>query len=685
MRERLLVAVLCAVTSLFTALGQNLPFDGMAFDLAVAGLYRLGVAPKAGDPAVTVLLLDDRSLAAPELSVLPRALMTPIWSNLIETVMQADPRALGFDMVMQYSAGALLPNYDRDFLQSLDRHHHRIVLGRTIQTSVATPFHFAVRADEDPIAEGLAEVINDPDGVARSANLTMPAEDGSAVPTLVGALARRAGLLDTPDSFLPLPTGPLETAVPAYSVIDILRCRSLPEGAARLHKLFAQQIVLIGSGTPDEDRRVAADRFMPLAKAAPVATRDCEFQPAGVSAPGSGTVPGVFLHALAIDAASRGLLVGVARPWSVALAAALLSLVGAVLAFSLAPWPAFAAAGAVAIVGLGMDVALLGRLWWLPPVGPLIGLGRSVVAAYIARYLFEERRRRRIQHAFCHYLSPMLVDSLAEDQRRLTLGGETRDVTVMFADLSGFTALSTVMAPEALMGLTNRYLAHIVDAVEATGGYVDKFIGDAVMAIWGAPADDPDHARHAVLAALDAAARVAAERAATPPGDAAFRIKIGLASGPVVVGNVGTANRFNYTAVGETVNLASRLESVPGHYGCTVVMAETTARAVGPTVLSCELDAVTVKGKNEPLHVYVPLGPSDAGGTDDTSFVAVHSAALAKARAGDLEGARSLWTQLLTTGPEDGPARGIAAAMIERLDNSRSQGAAMLGAVHVGK
>src|SRR5262249_45233570 len=153
-----------------------------------------------------------------------------------------------------------------------------------------------------------------------------------------------------------------------------------------------------------------------------------------------------------------------------------------------------------------------------------------------------------------------------------------RDVTIMFADLSGFTALSGKVGPSELMAVTNAYLAIIVDAVEATGGDVDKFICDAVMGVLGAPAPPPHHAAAAATAALAAVAAVQhAKDEADADGRPGYSVKIGLNSGRAVVGNVGAEDRFNYTAVGETVNIAARLESVPGDYGCRIVVGPATA------------------------------------------------------------------------------------------------------------
>ena len=154
---------------------------------------------------------------------------------------------------------------------------------------------------------------------------------------------------------------------------------------------------------------------------------------------------------------------------------------------------------------------------WIPLALPFFALAAAPVIAHVVRYLIEERTRQRIQHAFSHYLSPAIVDRLASDTSALKLGGELREVTVMFADLSGFTALSGKVEPEVLTQMTNQYLGYIVESVEATVGYVDKFIGDAVMAIWGAPVADRKHAVNGIRAAMAAAARILKEKEAAKP------------------------------------------------------------------------------------------------------------------------------------------------------------------------
>jgi len=263
------------------------------------------------------------------------------------------------------------------------------------------------------------------------------------------------------------------------------------------------------------------------------------------------------------------------------------------------------------------------------------------------RYLAEERARRRLEDAFSHYLSPAIVDRLARDPSALRLGGERREVTVMFADLSGFTDLSSKVEPEVLVRITNQYLGYIVEQVEATGGYVDKFIGDAVMALWGAPIADPQHAVNGIRAAMGAVSRIREAQEAPRNRDAlGFSVRIGLNSGPVVVGNVGTDKRYNYTAVGETVNVASRLESVPSLYACQIVVGPHTAELVKSKFLLRELDTIQVKGRESPLAIFQPLAEQAQATPEQRECAERYAEALASYRAMRFTEAWALWEAL---------------------------------------
>ncbi len=245
-------------------------------------------------------------------------------------------------------------------------------------------------------------------------------------------------------------------------------------------------------------------------------------------------------------------------------------------------------------------------------------------------YAREESRRRQVRGAFRHYLSPDLVDQLAEHPEQLVLGGETKEMSFLFCDVRGFTAISELYKddPQGLTRLMNRFLTPLTKVILDKRGTIDKYMGDAIMAFWNAPLDDPVHARHACEAALDMLVeleelnnqrRVEAE--ASGSSFIPLRIGIGINSGPCVVGNIGSDQRFDYSVLGDSVNLASRLEGQSKTYGVDVVIGSETARQIGDDFATLELDLIRVKGKTEPETIHALLGRASL--RQDPSYLAL--------------------------------------------------------------
>ena len=252
-----------------------------------------------------------------------------------------------------------------------------------------------------------------------------------------------------------------------------------------------------------------------------------------------------------------------------------------------------------------------------------------------------------MESAFGCYLAPEIVRQLSEEDIDLHLGGEVREISVMFADLSNFTAISDTMPPAELMELTNRYFKVIVEVIDEMGGYVDKFIGDAVMAIWGAPASATDSAARALESAFLIGQRLGELRSTAQGGDfSKFDVKIGIGTGPAIVGNVGTPRRLSYTALGATVNLAERLEKLCSTFGCHIVVDSTTMAALKDRYLFCELDAVTLKGKRTPVSAYEAIAPIAAATDEQREYVSCYNTALQYYRSGDSEQAVLIWMEL---------------------------------------
>jgi len=257
---------------------------------------------------------------------------------------------------------------------------------------------------------------------------------------------------------------------------------------------------------------------------------------------------------------------------------------------------------------------------------------------------------------FAKYIPTDLVRMLLAEGGRAVPGGETREITVMFADVAGFTKLSERMGT-AVIAVISRYLDLVSGAVETHQGVVDKFIGDAVMALWGAPKTDADQAIHACLAALAAVEAVRASGLTDDRGEP-LKFRIGIHSGVAVVGNIGSARRLNYTAIGDTVNLSSRLEGTNKVFGTAILISEATRLAAGSGISTREVAEVAVSGKDESVRIHELLG---AGAHFERPLWAEdYETALAAYRARDFAGAAAMLDRLLAVRPEDGPALWLA-------------------------
>jgi adenylate cyclase len=225
----------------------------------------------------------------------------------------------------------------------------------------------------------------------------------------------------------------------------------------------------------------------------------------------------------------------------------------------------------------------------------------TFLSIVVYRAMTEERDKKFIRETFGKYVSPKVVDQLVEDPPEL--GGVDKELTVMFSDIRGFTSLSERMTPQELINHLNVYLTAMTDIILAYGGTLDKYIGDAIMAFWGAPLRQDDHAERACKCALRQMERLA-ELNATWPEPLRINIGIGLNSGIMTVGNMGSPTRMNYTLAGDNVNLGSRLEGTNKEYGTNIIVSEATYGPVHDKFLFRELDNIRVKGKNKPVGIY---------------------------------------------------------------------------------
>ncbi|MBY3200228.1 adenylate/guanylate cyclase domain-containing protein [Rhizobium laguerreae] len=368
-------------------------------------------------------------------------------------------------------------------------------------------------------------------------------------------------------------------------------------------------------------------------------------------------VSGVEIQATIYDNIRSGLSIAEARLPTVAACILISVLLAATTVWRATGWLTIVTSAAAllafaAVSAAGMRLAYI----FVSPLGPTVAY-ISVVFGQAAFDFAEERRnKRQITRAFAQYISPDLVRRLSQDPSQLKLGGERRTLSVLFSDVRGFTTIAEALKddPEQLTGLINRLLTPLSDVVMDHGGTIDKYMGDCIMAFWNAPLDDPDHALHAVKASLAMQAAISSlnhelEREAAMRGGKPHVLKmgVGINTGECIVGNMGSTRRFDYSCLGDSVNLASRLEGASKNYGVALLLGEETARLVAGTYTVVELDRIIVKGRTVPSPVYTVVHKAEA--------LAAHQAFIAAKYAGTLAPSDPTFDRLAADIPELAP------------------------------
>ncbi len=374
-----------------------------------------------------------------------------------------------------------------------------------------------------------------------------------------------------------------ERSVPAWKILS----GELPP--EEMERLFGGHIIFIGTGA--------------------IGLRDLRSTPMAVA------VPGVMVHA---EAAEQMILKHfLYRPdWAIGLERAILLVLGLLLVLSL---PRLGATRG-AVLGLTAVIATVGASFYafsqhkylLDPSWPILAVVVGYVLVTVLTYYREEKQRAYIHNAFDRYLDPELVKRIAADPRQLNLGGEEREMSVLFCDVRSFSRISENMAPNQIIEFLIAFLTPMTDLLLARKATIDKYIGDAILAFWNAPLNDPEHHQNAARAALEMTARLRELNRElrdqdTVPWPDEVKIGIGINSGPCCVGNMGSQQRLSYSLIGDTVNLASRIEGMTKYYGVEIAIgSELREKLVGFATL--DLDRVRVVGRETPEQISVLLG-----------------------------------------------------------------------------
>lgn len=426
---------------------------------------------------------------------------------------------------------------------------------------------------------GHVNILTDDDGIARRVALIAETAQGETMPAFAVSLWQAA-----------LPSGRISLPSPAIQRIRYLgpggtfhtiSYRDVINGSVPLQE-FREKVVLVGVTAPD--------------------LHDTLLTPATRGQ----TMPGVEAHAAIFEMLRRGSFFFEIPLWLKLAAIAMPSvLMGVFFSFMRKLRFVIGATGASAFLIIFSAAVAFDKGVIAPLLYPLISLSGSFAAIASFRYASEAKEKRWIRETFQRYVSPHVVEALIRDPSRLALGGEEREVSVLFCDIRGFTSWSERLRPEELVPLLNEYLSALTEVILKEDGVLDKYIGDAIMAFWGAPLNQPDHALQAVRTAQTMVRRLETLNTAwAARGVAPLKNGVGIATGIVVVGNMGSLERFDYTVIGDTVNTASRLESATKELGETIVFAESTAEKIKHALPVKALGEIMVKGKEKAVKVY---------------------------------------------------------------------------------
>ena len=637
-RQRAMVVAVgvLAITVVWLASGMR---TWQAMDAKVFDLFTTLTAQRSANIPLVILAIDEPSFQEMQVQwPFPRHLH----AQVLERLRADGARAVGFDMVFAEPSNPA----DDAALADAIRGGPPVVLAASRELTESSnaslwsevmPLDAFVSAGAVP---GLVQVLPDDDFVVR--------RQARGEDSFSAQMARLSGG-DAGRSAPGRPTDLIEYAGPratfdTRSYYQALDPALLPQG------FFKDKIVLIG-------------RSVRTAVELTASQSDMFNSPFVVTQNDDRLFPGVEVQAnLISNTLTGGGLRTAPSHWMMALVFAMLGMLAVVGLRSQPLASALVAAGlggGVWLLSLGLFV---GQKVWLTPLLPMFSVIAVYGASMVVNYLASRRRALQIRSMFSQYVPQEVVNRLVENPELMKLGGEARTLTLMFTDLANFTTMSEQLTAEATVEVLTEYFNAMTPIIHRTGGTVDKFIGDAVMAFWGAPLDDAQHATHAVQAAIEMQAAMAVLSASLQArGLPTIAMRVGLHTGRVVVGNIGSYSRFSYTVIGDAVNLAARLEGANKAFGTGILLSEATAALLPAELGLRHLDTVVVKGKTEAVKVFTPC--------TDATLCALSSRAIEHFFQQQWEASASDFSSLLAAKPNDYAAQ----RFMERIAEIRNE------------
>ena len=678
-RDAVAIIVVALACGLASGVSPFSLIHGWSIDALTALRWQMFGARR--DPAstpVAVIAIDEETYETPPFKGSPIPTWTTEVGRVLNAIIDGGAKVVGFDIVFPTSIeqselpfgddllGARIRGFDRAFLRSLATGSSagKVVLGEILRGdgSIRPSPGQRIAVGQQKNIRAL-NIYTDPDEVVRRIPLTFPS-GGKQVPSMALELASRAlnaepalaedGSVTLAGYLVPSAVRNTLTLnfeggandVQTYSFADLHACVER-NNTDFFHREFAGRVVIFGTLLDLEDRKFTSKRLATGLDGSRAPR--CALPPAP---PATGqfkrsSIAGVYIHATAVhNLMARDAVVELGRVPTAILAIAFAAL-ASLAARTLAPGVASVVyLGMVAIWTCAATLAFTQSLA-LPLSEPFLAGLASMAAIVAYRFVVTDKGERLLRRSFALYLAPQVIDKMLASNRLPVLGGETRDVTVFFSDLAGFSAISEKMTPADLVAFMNEYLSAMTDIVESKGGYIDKYIGDSIVAVFGAPADDGDHASNAAHAALGCRARLEELN----QGSAAFKgfkvaHRMGLNSGEALVGNIGSRRRFNYSVMSDAVNVASRLEGANKYYGTTIAASEMTVALTGSTFAWRELDAIRVQGRSTPVKICELLAVAGQQTPQQTVAAAAYAEGLAHWRIREFDAAAQCFARV---------------------------------------
>lgn len=581
---------------------------------------------------VALVVLDEATLKKyPE----PLVCWTPHFGRVIQVLRQVGAKIIGLDYIFQVSIEAWLKNlspplsslnlnYDKPFLDQLSDGKIILAAHRGIDAQSKSQFILPIPSYVQALPGqkqdlGLINLFNDDDGVIRHYVPALADDQGQVMLTFAKLLAMRAEGRD-PETVID--NLKRESAIQAWSADapEPKIVKGLPRigfvGPPKTFLRLSMLRLLSPDAENDSEIQGLKDKVV-LVAYEPEALQDIHSTPYSVSFwpwPGN-DMSGPEIHANIMETLITGIYPKLVPVYLSLLYLCIVILASALIFYFLRSLTGLAA-GAI-MAGLTAILAYLAfkQYWLLPTADVQLGILISYMGILGIKLTGEEREKNRLRKIFSRYVDDDVVEKLVASGRLPDLEGELCHITVLFADIRNFTTISEKLKPRQVVEMLNSYLSCACDSIQIKGGMVDKFIGDAVMAVFGAPVSYPDHARRALEAALELEKkardlRTWMQRHFSGNDLPEFAIGIGLHTGEAIVGNIGSSKRLEYTAIGDTVNAASRLESLTKELGWTIVASKNTIEAA-PGVVTGRKEIRMVKGRKEPVEVFEVMDLND--------------------------------------------------------------------------